>query len=202
MRKAVAYIFLLIIFGVIVLLFWYNEWIYNLPTPIPKNYSMVERGAYIDLPAKLKFHNNKPLLLHFFNPDCPCSKFNIPHFRYLIKEYRNEINFAIVVVSNKKYSTKEITDKFDLDLDIPVLTDSTLPVLCGVYSSPQAVIIDTYQKLYFRGNYNKSRYCSDKKSNYAQIALDAILSKNNILQFTDASLRAYGCELPNCTKEK
>lgn len=198
MRKGVVYSFLVMIFVGIIMLFWYNEWIYNLPTPIPKNYVAVHPGEQIDLSSKLTSNNKKPRLLHFFNPDCPCSRFNIPHFQSLIKEFGNEVDFAIVVMSNKNYNEEEIKNKFKLN--IPVLSDTTIAGLCGVYSTPQAVIIDTLQKLYYRGNYNKSRYCTDKTTNYAQIALQALTSKNRNIGFNQPGLKAYGCELPYCKK--
>lgn len=187
---------LIVIFSSIVMLFWYNEWVYSLPTPVPKNYAAVNPGKAINLPPELRWKNNKPVLLHFFNPTCPCSKFNIPHFRSLVKEFGDKVNFAIVVMSDKHYDAKEINEKFNLDL--PVLFDTSLATLCGVYSTPQAVIIDNKKKLHYRGNYNKSRYCTEKESNYAHLALEALLNTNNTA-FVQPRLKAYGCTLPHCT---
>ena len=197
MRKGAAYIFLVIIFVGIIMLFWYNEWVYSLPTAIPENYVAVHAGEHIDLSAKLAPDNNKPVLLHFYNPDCPCSRFNIPYFQSLVKEFGHKVNFAIVVMNEKKYSEKEIQDKFRLN--IPVLSDNDLATLCGVYSTPQAVIIDTHRKLYYRGNYNKTRYCTDKKTNYAQMALEALLNKKQDSLYP-TSIKAYGCGLPRCIR--
>ena len=179
------------------MLFWFNEWVYSLPTAVPENYVAVHAGEHIDLPAKLAPDNNKPALLHFYNPDCPCSRFNVPYFQSLVKEFGDKVNFAIVVMSKKKYSEKEIQDKFRLN--IPVLSDNALATLCGVYSTPQAVIIDTNNKLYYRGNYNKTRYCTDKKTNYAQIALETLLTRKQSGSYPN-SMKAYGCGLPSCIK--
>jgi hypothetical protein len=198
MRYGILIIWLTLLFGGIIGLFWYNEWVFSLPTPVPKNYKIVTAGDKIDIGLKLKSTDNRPLFLHFFNPDCPCSKFNISHFKSLVKQYGNETNFAIVVMSNKAYTEKEIQDKFDLSL--PVFFDTAIAVSCGVYSTPQAVIIDADHKLYYRGNYNKSRYCSDQKSNYAQIALEGLLHNDNHIIFNQWALKAYGCRLPNCDK--
>ncbi len=198
-RKIILFSLLVIIFTGISLLFWYNEWVYSLPTPVPKNYRNIEKGDYIDIDQALKAEKNKPVFLHFFNPSCPCSKFNIPHFKSLVKQYGSKATFAVAVVSKDNYTEKEIQDKFDLT--IPVLFDKSLAASCGVYSTPQAVILDGEHKLYFRGNYNKSRYCTEKKSNYAQMAMDSLLANNPEPKFSQAALKAYGCELPsNCKK--
>ena len=54
MKKRLVIGFLSLIFLGIAFLFWRNEWIYNLPTPVPEKYQPVGRGATIDLPASLQ----------------------------------------------------------------------------------------------------------------------------------------------------
>ena len=196
MRKGVVLTGLIIIFGTIASLFWHNEWIYNLPTPVPVNYQVVNTGKIIELPNQVT-SAGKPTFLHFFNPSCPCSRFNIPHFKSLVKGYSDKINFAIVVMNNNKYSIKEIEEKFKLN--IPVLFDSTIANSCGVYSTPQAVLIDDTHRLFYRGNYNRTRYCSDKKTEYARIAITALLEHDENIFFDQNALTAYGCQLPKCT---
>jgi len=198
MRKGVLIIWLMLLFGGIIALFWYNEWVYALPTPVPKNYKAVRSGETIHLSLSFIPKDSKPVFLHFFNPDCPCSKFNIPHVKSLIKQYGSEVNFAIVVMSKKKFTAREIQGKFDVST--PVLFDTAIALACGVYSTPQAVLMDASHKLYYRGNYNRSRYCADPKSNYAQMAIEWLLHNNYNLSFNQPALQAYGCQLPNCTK--
>src|SRR3981081_3389719 len=108
MKKSIIIIWLTIIFTGIAFLFWHNEFVYSLPTPIPKNYKTVNPGTIIHIPESLRSKNNKPVFLHFFNPDCPCSKFNITHFKSLVKQYHNEVDFAIVPVTSKDYTAKQI----------------------------------------------------------------------------------------------
>lgn len=196
MRKVTVIIWLFLLFGTIAALFWRNEWVYNLPTPIPENYEMTKAGKIIDLPEQIRTNNN-PTFLHFFNPRCPCSRFNMPHFKSLVKEYGGKINFVIVVMSNKEYSVKEIQNKFNLA--IPVLFDTSITACCGVYSTPQAVLIDENRRLFYRGNYNRTRYCTDKKSEYAKIAINALLQHTTNIFFDKHALIAYGCQLPKCT---
>jgi hypothetical protein len=198
MAKASIIIWLTLLFLGIIALFWRNEWVYSLPTPIPKNYKVVNPGSAVDAGWEFKSNNNKPLFLHFFNPDCPCSRFNIPYFKSLVKQYGKEVNFGIVVMNNKDYTAKGIQDKYDIQ--IPVSFDSALAVSCGVYSTPQAVIIGVDHKLYYRGNYNKSRYCTDKKTEYAKMALDALVNNNPTIGFDQLAIKAYGCQLPKCNK--
>jgi hypothetical protein len=178
-------------------LFWYNELVFHLPTPVPANYKPVSQGSLVKLNGPLVRDGGKPLFIHFFNPECPCSRFNIANFKAMVKHYSNRVNFIIVVMSDKKYTVKAIQDKFDLN--IPVSFDPSIAIACGVYSTPQAVLLDTAHKLYYRGNYNSSRYCTDEKTSFAKFAIEGLLDERAKLVFSPLALRAYGCTLPNCT---
>ncbi|MEP7258103.1 MAG: thioredoxin fold domain-containing protein [Flavitalea sp.] len=204
MNRCLVSAWLIVLSIGIIALFWRMDLIYSLPTPVPQHYQAVNLGERIDLPASFQISakrspdNKKPLFLHFFNPDCPCSKFNMAYFQSLVKTYDKQVDFAIVALTNKTYNEKDIQDRFGLKL--PVLFDSAIAAACGVYSTPQAAIFSPDQQLYYRGNYNRARYCTDKKSNYAEIALNGILTNERNIMFSPMALKAYGCTLPNCTK--
>jgi hypothetical protein len=189
---------MLALFSCICYLFWHEDWKYSLPTAVPDNYHPVPFGGLVSIAGKIK-QSNRPVFLHFFNPDCPCSRFNIPHFRSLVRTYGGRIDFAVVVLSEqKKYTADDLRDKFNLD--IPVYFDKSIADSCGVYSTPQAVLIGTDRKLYYRGNYNKSRYCADKNTNYAKMAIDSMLTDVSTFSANEAAVKSYGCSLPNCAK--
>jgi thioredoxin-related protein len=198
MKKLLVIIWLILLFSAVGALFWYTDLVYRLPTPIPENYKPVKNGTFIKLSNALNAERGKPLFLHFFNPDCPCSRFNIATFKSLVRQYGGQVNFVVVVMNNDSYTAKAIQDKFDLN--IPVLFDASLAKTCGVYSTPQAVVLDAQHTLYYRGNYNQSRYCTDEKTSFAKIALVGLLNDHERLVFNPLALKAYGCTLPNCTK--
>lgn len=199
MKKLLVILWLAALLAGIAYLFWYNELKYNLPTPVPPAYKEVKLGASVTIPEKLLKQKDKPVFIHFFNPDCPCSRFNLPHFRSLVRKYSDQITFAVVVINkNKKFEKADIIDKVGVDL--PVEFDEGIAGVCGVYSTPQAVLIDRNHKLFYRGNYNKSRYCTEKASNYAQMAIDSLLQDSHYPTFGLTASVAYGCELPDCIK--
>jgi len=197
LRKLLVRLWMLLLCAAISVLFWQNEFKYNLPTPVPKNYHEIAMGSKIEL--KCCVTDTRPIFLHFFNPDCPCSRFNIPHVSGLIKKYGDQINFKIVVLNKQKdFTIEEIQKKFDAK--IPVYFDEGIAKSCGVFSTPQAVLLDGSRNLYYRGNYNKTRYCTNADSNYAQMAIDSLLKQTKSPSFDALALRAYGCSLPKCTK--
>ncbi|MBN9385306.1 MAG: hypothetical protein J0H74_31400 [Chitinophagaceae bacterium] len=202
MRKGMVVAWLILLLTGIAGLFWRSEWIYALPTPVPVNYHPVVTGTKIEWPGRTArtLPSGKPLFLHFFNPDCPCSRFNIPHFRDLVKRYGQQTNFAVVLMTNKHYTDDDIRRRFDLPSYLSVFRDSSIAAACGVYSTPQAVILDTGDRLYYRGNYNRSRYCTDDSSSYGKLALESLLRNDLHPSFDPLALKAYGCKLPTCTQ--
>lgn len=199
MKIILTAVWLALICTGICLLFWHTEWKYNLPTPVPINYHEVPVGTFIPLDEIKGLKKEKPVLLHFFNPACPCSRFNIEHVRSLIKLYKDRMSIAVVVISDDKSLTeRDIQNKFQID--VPIFFNRSIAGKCGVYSTPQAVIIDDNGKLFYRGNYNRSRYCADEKSNYAQMAIDSLLAKKYHIAFAPVASKSYGCSFPNCKK--
>jgi len=196
-RKLFISLWLIALLCGISYLFWKVDWRYSLPTPVPIDYNLISAGDMVTLPQNGPTINSKPVFLHFFNPECPCSRFNMPHFKSLTRKYGEQIDFAVVVMSPSD-DEKKIRD--DFDIEVPVYFDKDVADACGVYSTPQAVLINNDGQLFYRGNYNKSRYCTKKEYNYAQMAIDSLLSNSSNLITDKSALTSYGCELPNCTK--
>jgi hypothetical protein len=186
---------LLLILSGIAALFWQQELQYARPTPVPAGYVAVLPGERVVVPVAAGAVR-KPVLLHFFNPDCPCSRFNLKHVKQLAQRYAGTVTFLAVVPARFAAQTRELGRRYDLPM--PVVADGReqLARACGVYATPQAALVDTSGTLYYRGNYNKSRYCTTPHSNYAQMAIDSLLAGTPSPTFSDLATTAYGCELP------
>jgi hypothetical protein len=179
-------------------IFWYQENQYLFPTPVPKNYKAVYPGEVVEVSAFIDKTFSKPVLLHFFNPDCPCSRFNMEHFQRIVARYKGKMDFYAVLHSADNNEAKSrFQDKYGLDIPVIRDTNNKLAEACGVYATPQAAILDQKGQLYYRGNYNKSRYCTDANSNFAQMAIDSLLAAKPSPVFIELATRAYGCELPD-----
>ncbi|GCC51096.1 hypothetical protein SanaruYs_13160 [Chryseotalea sanaruensis] len=177
-------------------LFWQQEMKYVLPTPVPIGYSAKLPEAVVSLPTTNSFPNNQALYFHFFNPDCPCSRFNLKHFKTLKKQFETQVKIYAVIPAYADFEyAKEMLD--DESIIVIQDTDDALANACGVYATPQAVVIDSQRKLFYRGNYNRTRYCTLKESNYAEIALTALVKGQKPPVFNAFATQSYGCELPN-----
>ncbi|QHT68613.1 redoxin domain-containing protein [Rhodocytophaga rosea] len=202
-RILLASSLLVIIFGSIGAIFWYQESQYLLPTPVPRNYHPVAIGQSITTEDQLLpyFQSGKPVFLHFFNPHCPCSRFNIEHFSSLVKTYGQQLTFiAVIQTEDDINASAHFEGKYDLHIPVVVDTNKQIAKAYGVYATPQAVLITKNNSIYYRGNYNKSRYCTNKNSNFAQMAIDSLLAGNHTPEFIELASKAYGCELPDSTQ--
>ncbi|HEY9044794.1 MAG TPA: redoxin family protein [Ohtaekwangia sp.] len=176
----------------VAVLFWQQDAKYSLPTPVPADYKEVTIGQAVQLPASLG--KQRAYFFHFYNPDCPCSRFNARYIQSLIRSYRSEVAFTIVVSSEE--GRQQAADTFGEDIPIVTDTQQAIATACGVYSTPQAAIVDADGKLYYRGNYNRARYCTTKASNFAELSLLALLNHQPSPAFGIVATQSYGCSLP------
>lgn len=172
------------------LLFWKNELKYQLPTPKPANYIQVSTGHAVTLPQS--FSSDASYFLHFYNPDCPCSRFNARHLKSLIRSYKDSVQIVVVLAVQEDLTKAK--KEFGEDLTYFVDSDNSLTKACGVYSTPQAAIIDQQGRLFYRGNYNASRYCTTRATNFAELSLIALLNNQPPPSFGLVSSQSYGCE--------
>jgi hypothetical protein len=176
---------------VIVYAFWREEIKYSLPTPVPEEYASVNPGEKVNLPPVLR--TGTSYFLHFYNAECPCSRFNAKHIRSLIGNYYDSIRFVVVV--NDESALTQARKEFGNHPEYLLDAQNEIARACGVYSTPQAAIVTKDGNLFYRGNYNRARYCTTRASNFAELSLIALINQRPPLQLGIEATQAYGCEL-------
>ena len=199
MKKGIAFTcFCVAAFVVIGWVFWHQELKYARPTPRPAEFKDVSLGTPIDIQLPGLSERKEGTVLHFFNPDCPCSRFDMAHFQKMARKYQDKISFGVILQAEKAEDVEAFRDKYALNLPIILDKDGKISDRCGIYSTPQAVILDQNNVLYFKGNYNKSRFCTRKETSYAEIALDSLILGKPLPQFVQNELTVpFGCTLPS-----
>lgn len=187
--------FLLCLSGVLTFsIFWEEQARFLAPTPVPESYVPVSVGTQPDLSKWEVNPENDITLLHFYNPDCPCSRFNRDHLKKLITFYQDRVNF-VVVVQNKQDRT-ELPDAFE-NAHAVYDPEGEIADRCGVYSTPQAILLDEEGKIIYRGNYNMARYCTSRDTWFTEMVIKAKLAGKPIPVLPDLAYQAYGCNLPS-----
>ncbi|MEM7374009.1 MAG: AhpC/TSA family protein [Bacteroidota bacterium] len=187
---------LLVILITIICIFWQEEFRYSLPTPIPEGYQAIPVSHPLEVQTFLpNTQPGKALHLLFFNPECPCSRFTAPHVRSLKDRYQQEVTFVVVLPVGTSPSV--VSQYFGPSTDYLIDDqEESIATRCGVYASPQAVLIDRKGLLYYRGNYNKARFCTQAPTSFAQLALTSLLEKMPPPQFGPLATTPFGCQLP------
>jgi peroxiredoxin len=177
-------------------IFWQQEYKFSLPTPIPINHILLSKGDSVNLPDNLLKQGAN--YFHFYNYNCPCSRFNIKEFQSIVKKYENDINFYAVLqtTDTNKEAINEFKAKYDLGIKVLDDPNGEIAKSLGVYSTPQVVIVKD-QKIFYKGNYNKARFCLSKNTKFAEMALTALMKNEEPPMFPSVAEIAYGCELPS-----
>ena len=188
-----------VLLGVIGHAFWLADWRYSLPTPRPAGLQQPPTGSRPSLPPALAGmrRGSRPLLINFANPHCPCTEFNLDHLRKLQQRYSGTVDFVTILESSAD-GTGAQREFQSMHLPMPMVYDpkGEVSASLGVYGTPQAVLLDGTGQLYFRGNYNRSRYCAEESSEFARIALDALANGRALPALPAVATIAYGCSLP------
>jgi hypothetical protein len=193
----------LLLLGVVGLTFWREDWRYSLPTPRPKALVQPKIGAQVLLTATrlpeppVAGRAAPAVFLHFFNPECPCSRFNLDHVRQLASGYEGPVRFVAIVQAPDAPALQSEIRRCRLPMQTVVDGDGRIARACDVYSTPQAVLLDRQGRLYYRGNYNATRYCDHAATEYARIALDSLLAGHPPPALPASATVAYGCPLPS-----
>lgn len=181
--------------------FWFEDLRYARPAPKPAEHVDVAIGTEVGSAPAIadvlgERDPSRPLLLHFYNPDCPCSRFNVPYLRELVERHGDAVDFVLVVECVDEEQVERARAKVEADLPWVFDQGGALADHYGVYATPLAVIVGADGRLAFRGNYASARYCTDPTLQAARIALEAVLAGREPpgLESPNAP---YGCSLPS-----
>ncbi len=183
-------------------IFWTQEVQYLLPTPKPDGVKKLNYGEKAPVEVLgLNINTDKNLLIHFYNPNCPCTKFNLKEIKLLSFEYKNDIDLVVVAQTDRFYDGLKDKIKHQFLQPVRVVFDKNgnIARAFGVYTSPQMVLVDKNLSVVYSGNYNISRYCTAKKTAFGKQSIEYLVDGSVIENstFLNTKQSAYGCLLPS-----
>jgi hypothetical protein len=198
-RKVILFLFTMMSLAALMgWVVWNQELQYALPTPVPANFVDVRTGTHVNLEGLVPIQKDNYALLHFFNRECPCSRFNMNEMEDLAHVYRGRVDFFVVLQSDKEEDITAFHDRYEIDVPVILDRDGTIARECGIYSTPQAVLLDRTSALYFKGNYNNARFCTRKETKFVELALQHLVKDEPLpLSIVNAVNEPYGCSLPS-----
>lgn len=108
------------------------------------------------------------LLVHFYDPDCLCSRFNEAHARTIMQAYSQQgIHFLIAVPDAAVLAEAEQTFGF------PAFVSQVPP---EQLSSPLALVLDADRQPVYLGSYSDKTGCTSDDGRLVENTLDALLA--------------------------
>ncbi len=120
----------------------------------------------------------------------------------MVRRHADSVEFVAILQADKndQAGIEEFKKKYDLGIRVINDPEGSIAATLGVYSTPQAVLIKD-ETIFYKGNYNRARFCLSRNTKFAEIALQAMVNNEPAPEFPEVALVAYGCELPSNTSE-
>lgn len=169
------------------LAFWTQEVRYATPAEPPPGVAVPAAGATLPLDGLIA-PDGRPILVHVYAPDCPCSRFNRTEMAEMGRLFGGRLATVVLAVGPADEPVPGLAA--DAVLADP---DGAAAARLGVYATPQAVLLDPAGRLVYRGGYNRGRYCADPRTAFARRAAERLLAGEPVEQATGP---VFGCPTP------
>lgn len=167
--------------------FWWFEF-RNLQAFQPEQAVLFDSGSLQDSLAQQFGEAAGPVALHFWDPDCPCTRFNTPHVRDLMAAYAEKGMRFVVLTPTAALQTRA-REEFGPQVEIRVA--GPLDPL----SSPAAVLLDGQGQLAYFGPYSTGANCTTGNGDYVELVLNELDAGNNPRQINTLAVGCF-CRWP------
>jgi hypothetical protein len=147
-------------------------------------------GIYHMLMAALPKDEERISVVHFWNPDCYCNRFNLVHLKQIMGEYQGKnVQFYLAIAAPVTNKTQQRHMQSDFG-DIPVLLLDSIQMKRMVPSTPAAAVLRPGHGITYFGPYSEGAMCSRQSGSFVETVLDASLSGDVSAQLNTL---AFGC---------
>lgn len=132
----------------------------------------------VNMVKKTSGTKTKTTLVHFWNSECSCNRFNEPHVKELIEKYaQQDIQFLIVARVVELARKKEILAKakkiFNHPAVLNVISEDESN-LDSMPSTPSVAVVNEKQSLMYFGPYSIGAVCSVKNGAFVEKILESM----------------------------
>ena len=132
--------------------------------------------------TELETDTETTYLIHFWQPDCSCNRFNRTHVREIAKKYRHE-KFQLVTVTqpHADYSDNELIQMAQQAFSSRVIIDhqNLLSGKTRIPAAPAAAVIDNTGKMAYFGPYSDSSFCGLGGTAFVERVTDLVFAGEN-----------------------
>ena len=176
-RQRWALMILALWLAVVLCGFWWFQWrwyfLVDTQTVWFKGQGWVEASQSPDFIAD---GGNGPVVVHFYDPACPCSKFNTEHVLALIEEYQGRgVQFEVRVPSaDVQAQARQL-----FGVPVAVAADAQRPA-----ASPSALVLNQAQAagrtVAYVGPYSAGAVCTGAEDDFVGLVLNRLLNQEKL----------------------
>ena len=132
----------------------------------------------VSMVKTIRATKNKTTLVHFWDSECSCNRFNEPHVKELIDKYaQQDIQFVIVTRAVELARKKQVLEKakivFNHPAVISVISEDDIN-LDSMPSTPSVAVINGKQSLMYFGPYSVGAVCNVKNGAFVEKILESM----------------------------
>lgn len=155
--------------------FWWFEYRYLRPFDTePQIGAVVFDGAGIDSKLSslvpMQPREGGPTVVHYWDPACPCNRFNEDHVKDLIREYGARGVRFVVVTGGTTLSAKRVFSDSAVVGYVDSATQKVLPP-----SSPAVAVLDQNGEVAYFGPYSVGALCNTNNGGFVERTLNQLL---------------------------
>lgn len=132
-----------------------------------------------------------PTVLHFWDPDCPCSRFNQSHVRQLAEHYRAAgVRFLVL---DRRTAAPLDPQRLEASFGPDVAAFAGRELVAGelaIPASPAAAVFDGTGRLAYFGPYSEGAACLAGNGDFVERTLDKLLAGERPREMNTT---AFGC---------
>lgn len=138
-------------------------------------------------------------VVHFWDPDCPCSRFNEVHVKKIISDYAEKnVKFTIVVGGSNEAERKQrqiLAQNVFNHIAVKEIR-SDWPMHKGPPSSPAVGVVNSDGELVYFGPYSLGARCAPDKGQFVEKVLDGLYASKKSANKKQLNTLAVGCFCP------
>ena len=143
-----------------------------------------------------QIQSRKATVINFWQPDCPCNRYNERHLRKLVEVFQPQGVRFVSITSQQHIKFSRQKDKTFKRLTTPLLIDkfAQLNTHFKHSAAPAVAIFDHYGKMVYFGPYSIGAMCFSSKDGWVESQLQQVLAGKNLDPYINVA--AVGCYCP------
>lgn len=134
-------------------------------------------------------HDDIPTLIHFHDPNCPCSRFVVPDVKYILETFSEQVRVRVFVPDSA--SVEQANRMFGVNAEIAPF--QTVPV-----ASPAAWLMTADGQTAYLGPYSDSGICSSSASHQVSTLITDLLDGQELTATNHLTTGCF-CSWPKIT---